>query len=126
MLAKRILPRSGHCCEPLRIGLTSEEAKARLASVGLNLIARESRPSIAMELCGRIKNPLNALLLSLAVISYFLGEISTALMILIIVILAVVTAFIQEHRSNDAAAKLRAMVKTTASVKRKDGAIISD
>ena len=79
-----------------------------------------------MELCGRIKNPLNALLLSLAVISYFLGEISTALMILVIVILAVITAFIQEHRSNDAAAKLRAMVKTTASVKRKGGAIISD
>src|SRR5258707_11699454 len=34
------------------------------------------------------------------------------------VILSIVTAFIQEHRSNQAAAKLRALVKTTASVKR--------
>ena len=34
------------------------------------------------------------------------------------VVLSVVTAFIQEHRSNEAAARLRAMVKTTASVRR--------
>ena len=38
------------------------------------------------------------------------------------VVLAITTAFVQEHRSNDAAAKLRAMVKTTASVKRRGAA----
>jgi P-type Mg2+ transporter len=38
--------------------------------------------------------------------------------IVIMVVLSVITAFIQEHRSNEAAARLRAMVKTTASVKR--------
>jgi len=38
----------------------------------------------------------------------------------VIVILATATAFVQEHRSNNAAAKLRAMVKTTASVRRHD------
>jgi Mg2+-importing ATPase len=39
------------------------------------------------------------------------------------VVLAITTAFIQEHRSNEAAAKLRAMVKTTASVKRRGAAL---
>jgi P-type Mg2+ transporter len=34
------------------------------------------------------------------------------------VILAITTAFVQEHRSNEAAARLRAMVHTTASVRR--------
>src|SRR5215468_553611 len=34
------------------------------------------------------------------------------------VVLAITTAFIQEHRSNEAAARLRAMVHTTASVRR--------
>src|SRR6516225_5764282 len=34
------------------------------------------------------------------------------------VVLAITTAFIQEHRSNAAAARLRAMVHTTASVRR--------
>ena len=38
------------------------------------------------------------------------------------VVLAIGTAFIQEHRSNEAAARLRAMVKTTASVRREAGA----
>ncbi|QBR71028.1 magnesium-translocating P-type ATPase [Beijerinckiaceae bacterium] len=107
-------------------GLDPTEVKARLALAGPNLIAREGRPSLANELWGRAKNPLNALLLSLAATSYFLGDIRAAVVISVIVLLAVVTAFIQEHRSNDAAAKLRAMVKTTASVKRRGGPANSD
>jgi magnesium-transporting ATPase (P-type) len=63
-------------------------------------------------LWGRAKNPLNALLVSLATVSYFLGDIRAAIVIAIMVILAITTAFIQEHRSNNAAAKLRAIVKT--------------
>src|ERR1700730_3777278 len=100
-------------------GLDPAEAKARLASVGPNLIAKEGRPSVVKELWGRAKNPLNALLLSLATVSYFLSDIRAAVVIVIMVVLAITTAFVQEHRSNDAAAQLRAMVKTTASVKRR-------
>lgn len=107
-------------------GLHPEEAKARLALHGHNLITKEGRPGILREIWGRAKNPLNALLLTLATISYFLGDIRAAIVITIMVILAITTAFIQEHRSNDAAAKLRAMVKTTASVKRKGAALSSD
>jgi P-type Mg2+ transporter len=44
---------------------------------------------------------LNALLLSLATVSYFLGDIRGAIVIAIMVILAITTAFIQEHRSNE-------------------------
>ena len=100
-------------------GLEPTEAATRLAAVGPNLITREGRPSVLRELWGRAKNPLNALLLSLATVSYFLGDIRAAVVIAIMVVLAIATAFIQEHRSNDAAAKLRAMVKTAASVKRR-------
>jgi P-type Mg2+ transporter len=104
-------------------GLELAEAKARLASVGPNLIAKEGRPSIVKELWGCAKSPLNALLLSLAAVSYFLGDLRSAVVIATMVVLAIATAFIQEHRSNDAAAKLRAMVKTTASVKRRGAAV---
>ncbi len=104
-------------------GLEAAEAKARLASSGPNLIAKEGRPSVVKELWGRARNPLNALLLTLAATSYFLGDFRAAVVILIMVVLAITTAFVQEHRSNDAAAKLRAMVKTTASVKRRDAAV---
>jgi Mg2+-importing ATPase len=50
--------------------------------------------------------------------SYFLGDIRAAVVIVIMVVLPIVTAFIQEHRSNEATARLRAMAKTTASVRR--------
>jgi Mg2+-importing ATPase len=99
-------------------GLDEAEATRRLKRFGLNQIAQENRTGAIHELINRTKNPLNALLLTLAVISYFLGDVRATIVIAAMVILSVVTAFIQEHRSNQAAAKLRALVKTTASVMR--------
>ena len=103
-------------------GLTQEEAESRLKAYGPNLVARESKPSIGQEIWVRCKNPLNALLLALAAISYFSGDARSAIVIALMVLLAVGTAFVQEHRSNEAAARLRAMVKTTASVRRRGSA----
>ena len=102
-------------------GLTAEEAGRRLKLYGLNLVTREHKPTILQELWGRARSPLNALLIALAVASYFLGDVRAAIVITLMVLLAIGTAFIQEHRSNEAAARLRAMVKTTASVRRHSG-----
>src|SRR5215470_8697537 len=103
-------------------GLDEVEAARRLKRLRLNQIAQENRTGVIHELINRAKNPLNALLLTLAIISYFLGDVRAAIVIATMVILSIVTAFIQEHRSNQAAAKLRALVKTTASVKRQEAA----
>jgi Mg2+-importing ATPase len=99
-------------------GLTTEAAAQRLAAFGPNLIAHERQQSLVEELIGRAKNPLNFLLLSLAAASYFLGDQRAAAVIAVMVLLSVSLAFAQEHRSNNAAAKLRAMVRTTATVLR--------
>jgi Mg2+-importing ATPase len=99
-------------------GLSQREADARLKKFGPNLVARERKATILQELWGRARNPLNALLLTLATLSYILGEVRSAVVIAAMVVLAIMTAFIQEHRSNKAAAQLRAMVHTTASVRR--------
>lgn len=104
-------------------GLNAAEAEAKLALVGPNIIAQNGRPSLLGELWGRAKNPLNTLLLGLAVASYFLGDANAAMVIAAIVTLAVAMAFVQEHRSNDAAAKLRDVVKTMASVKRRNSSL---
>jgi len=112
------------CCQRVESstgGLEAEEARRRLKSHGLNLVARERKPSILQEIWSRARNPLNALLLTLAGVSYFLGDIRAAIVIALMVLLAIGTAFLQEHRSNEAAARLRAMVKTTASVRRDAG-----
>jgi P-type Mg2+ transporter len=99
-------------------GLSETEAAARLKKSGPNLVARERKATIPEELWSRARNPLNALLLTLAAVSYFLGDVRAAVVIGAMVALAILTAFIQEHRSNEAAARLRAMVHTTASVRR--------
>ncbi len=100
-------------------GLTEAEAAQRLDRIGPNQIARERPQSIPRELAGRAKNPLNALLLSLAVVSWLTGDARAAVVIAVMVVLSVGLAFVQEHRSNRAAAKLRALVKTTATARRK-------
>jgi P-type Mg2+ transporter len=99
-------------------GLSYDEAELRLHDDGPNLVTREHRATIPRELWGRARNPLNALLLTLAIVSYFLGDARACVVIVAMVVLAIATAFIQEHRSNQAAARLRAMVHTTASVRR--------
>ncbi len=102
-------------------GLSQTEAAGRLKTFGRNIVTRERKATILQEIWGRARNPLNALLLTLAIVSYFLGDVRAAIVIAGMVLLAVTTAFIQEHRSNEAAAKLRAMVHTTASVRRRPG-----
>lgn len=99
-------------------GLTGAEAALRLKKFGPNLVARERKATIPEELWSRARNPLNALLLTLASVSYVLGDVRAAVVIAAMVVLAITTAFIQERRSNEAAARLRAMVHTTASVRR--------
>lgn len=107
-------------------GLEVGEAESRLKRLGPNLVTKEQRPSIAKELWNRARNPLNALLVVLAAASFALGDVRAAVVIVVMVALAIGTSFIQEHRSNEAAARLRSMVKNTASVRRrglaKDGA----
>ena len=100
-------------------GLTTEVASQRLAALGPNLVAHERQQNLVEELIGRARNPLNFLLLSLAAISYFLGDSRAASVIAVMVLLSVSLAFVQEHRSNKAAARLRAMVRTTATVLRR-------
>ena len=69
--------RLGSSCD----GIPADEAEKRLAQYGHNLVTRERNPTIAQELWSRARNPLNALLLTLATVSYFLGDIRAAIVI---------------------------------------------
>ncbi|MDR3511163.1 MAG: magnesium-translocating P-type ATPase [Caulobacteraceae bacterium] len=100
-------------------GLDPDQVAERLKQYGPNTIAREGRPSILAELWGRAMNPLNALLLVLAAVSYLLSDPRSAIVIALMVVLSIGLGFVQEHRSNNAAAKLATMVRTRASVKRR-------
>jgi P-type Mg2+ transporter len=100
-------------------GLTQAEADAHLLRVGPNDIAQSKHKGIGVEIYFRLRTPLNALLLSLAVVSWLTGDARAAVVIAVMVLLSVTLGFVQEHRSNRAAEALRAMVRTTASVYRR-------
>jgi magnesium-transporting ATPase (P-type) len=81
-------------------GLTTKEAAVRLRAVGPNLVAHERRQSLFAELVGRARNPLNFLLLSLAAVSYFLGDRRAAAVITVMVVLSVTLAFVQQQTAH--------------------------
>ena len=99
-------------------GLTSAEAAERLKQYGPNQMAKEKRTSWLARLWDNLKNPLVILLTGLALVSWATGDIPGATVIMVMVVLGVVLRFYQETRADDAAAKLKAMVGTTATVVR--------
>jgi P-type Mg2+ transporter len=101
-------------------GLTRHEAAARLARFGPNTVARERPFAPLRRLLQLFLSPLSLLLLVLAVLAQLSGEAGGALVIAVIVILSVLLSWLQEVRSGKAAERLRAMVRTTATVLRRD------
>jgi Mg2+-importing ATPase len=101
-----------------RDGLSEDEAARRLRRFGPNRVAQESGGGVLRELARHVFNPLNGLLLALAAASFAMSDQRSAIVISAIVVLSVLLAFVQEHRANTAAAELRAMVRTHASVRR--------
>ena len=71
-------------------GLTPDQVKQQLRSVGRNEVAHQARHTIFGELVSRSINPLNLLLLSLATASYFLGDQRAAIVIAVMVILSLI------------------------------------
>ncbi len=101
-------------------GLTEAEAGERLGEYGHNTVAREKKKNWLTQLIIRLRNPVNVLLIILSVTSLVTGDAIGAGIIGFMVVVAVALAWINEASSNRAAEKLRAMVKTTATVLRQE------
>jgi Mg2+-importing ATPase len=99
-------------------GLNEEEAASRLEEYGPNEVAQERRHEWLHRLWVAIRNPLVILLTVLATLSYLTSDIPGGTMMLVMVVLGVALRFVQETRAGNAAAKLKAMIKVTATVLR--------
>jgi Mg2+-importing ATPase len=97
-------------------GLTAEEVEDRRRRYGSNEVAREKKRSLPARLWDNVKNPLVILLIVLAAVSFLTGDMRATAVIGVMVVLGVVLRFFQELRADNAAERLRAMVKTTATV----------
>lgn len=97
-------------------GLTDEDALARLAQYGPNVLATDQRKSLAKLVWHAVLNPLVILLATLASISFVTGDPRAGIMMTLMIALGVGLKLIQEAKANSAAAKLKAMISVTASV----------
>jgi Ca2+-transporting ATPase len=99
-------------------GLTSDEARKRLAEVGPNVLAAEEKIRIFSILLHQFKSPLIYVLLVAAVVTFFLHEYIDMSVILAVVILNAVIGFIQEVKAEQGVRSLKKMVQAKARVLR--------
>lgn len=100
-------------------GLSSGQASLRLATVGPNSV-RTHRVSAWAVLRRQLNNAVLALLAATAVLSYFLGDGTQAVIIGIILLASIGLGFLNEYRAERATAALHSRVCHTA-MARRDG-----
>jgi len=99
-------------------GLSEEEATRRLERYGENIVASDDRHSRLRLFIHALLNPLVLLLAVLAIVSLLTGDARAAIVMAVMIVLGVGLRFMQETRANEAAEKLRAMIRVTATVVR--------
>ena len=109
-------------------GLSENTVKDRLKIYGRNEIATQKAPSWLKQFAHSFFNPFNYILACIAVISLFIDvilapteekDLSTSIIISVMLLFSTTLRFIQEFRSNKAAEALKKMVKTSCLTKRK-------
>jgi len=99
-------------------GLSANEAIKRTEEFGFNEIAKKDKKSGFLILLQQFMNPLVFVLMVASVISFFLGERTDALIILIIVLINAVLGFVQEFRAEQTVRALKKLVAQKAKVLR--------
>ena len=99
-------------------GLTDQEVETKRTRYGTNDLGQKKQAGIMMELLHRCRNPLVIQLLVICAVSLLMDDIRSAAVVGVMILLSVVLAYVQEHRSSKAVEKLREMVQTNCQVMR--------
>ncbi len=83
-----------------REGLSEAEAERRLKEHGPNILHPRKRTDALTILIGQFKSPIILLLLFAAVLSFYLGDATDSVIILIIVLASGLLGFWQEYEAN--------------------------
>nr|WP_278979466.1 magnesium-translocating P-type ATPase [Providencia alcalifaciens] len=113
------------------LGLSENEALDRLVIEGENEVAHEKAPPAWKQLLTSFKNPFIFVLMILAIVSFFTDymipkrqgeetDLTGVIIIVTMVVLSGLLRFWQEYRTNKAAEALKSLVRTTATVFRRD------
>ncbi|QYM98911.1 magnesium-translocating P-type ATPase [Pseudomonas protegens] len=112
-------------------GLTELDAEGRLQRDGHNEVAHDRPPHALVQLLQAFNNPFIYVLMTLTGISFFTDfwlplqageetDLTGVIIVLVMVLASGLMRFWQEHRSAKAAESLKAMVRTTAAVLRRE------
>ncbi len=99
-------------------GLSEGEVERRAEVYGPNEVGKERHHGPLARVWGAIRNPLVVLLGVLAVLSFATGDARAGSVMVLMVLVGVSLRFVQETRADSAAARLRAMIRVTATVVR--------
>lgn len=105
-----------------RKGISSKQAKLRLKNYGLNALALGSRHLFFYVVLNQFKNPLLLMLLICALLTVFVGEIASFLIIFLIVSISTIIGVSQEYIASRQVELLKASVALRSHVLR-DGEI---
>ncbi|MFI0447503.1 cation-translocating P-type ATPase [Actinomadura sp. 6N118] len=111
---------------PVRRGLTSGEAAARLRRDGPNVLPAERPPSPLISLAKQMVHFFALLLWAAAVLAYMGGLPQLAVAIAIVVVVNGVFAFAQKYRAERAGRRLRELLPARAAVRRDDHRTVID
>ena len=103
-------------------GLSSTEALRRLEKYGKNKLETKKKKTLFKQFLSQLKDVMIYILIIAAIISAFLGEISDALIILLVIIINAVIGVIQESKAEKAFDALKELSTPKALVKR-DGSL---
>lgn len=99
-------------------GLTNAEAQRRLCIYGPNRLGAPVHRKPFFEILGRLRNPLVLLLLVAGGVSAVVGDATSAGIIGLMVVLSIAFDYLQEHRAEMAADKLRKSVALRVTTRR--------
>ena len=99
-------------------GLTSAEAAERMARFGPNLLHKVREKMLLLQFLAKFRNPLVIILLIASAVSALTGDVTSFVIISVIVLISVTLDFVQEHRAGQAAERLRRSVEVRVQVLR--------
>ena len=99
-------------------GLSEEQADSARDIHGSNNLGAKKRVGLLVELAERCRNPLVIQLLVICLVALVMGDLRSAVVIGGMIVLSVVLAYVQEHRSSKAVERLQAMVSANCLVVR--------
>ena len=99
-------------------GLKSSEVRERLNRYGANILKPKKRTDTIILLLSQFRSPIILILLFASGLSFFLGDVTDTVIIVIIILISSMLGFWQEKGAADAFEKLLAAVQIKAAVLR--------